>query len=70
MATSTPKRPDITPAQLVAGVPVLATLLQAFGIFDLSPEQRQALSDAITYSIGLVGADAIIRFGRNLAARS
>jgi hypothetical protein len=64
-----PQRPNITPAQLVAAVPVVASLLSAFGVYDLSPEQQDALSDAVTYSIALVGGDAIIRFGRNLARR-
>ena len=70
--SSTPvlKSPDVTPVQLVAIVPVLAALLRAFGVYDLSPEQQNALNDAVTFAIGLVGADAVIRFGRALSRRS
>lgn len=60
------KRPDITPAQIVGIVPVLAALLSAFGVGDLNPEQKDALESAITYSLVLLGADAFIRIGRNV----
>jgi len=62
-------RPDITPAQLVSLVPLLASLLHAFGLYDLSQEQQDALGDAVEWAMALVGGDAIIRFGRNLAER-
>lgn len=65
-----PKRPDITPAQLVAGIPILATLLRAFGVYDLNKEEQDALSDATVWAMALLGADAAIRFGRNLASRA
>ena len=66
--------PDITPPQIVAmviaGVPILATLLRAFGIYDLSLEAQQALSDALTWAGvlagALIGGDALLRTGRNL----
>lgn len=54
-------RPDITPAQvtglLVAGVPILANLLAAFGIFHPTPEQQDALIQAAKW--GGVGAGTL-----------
>lgn len=66
--------PDITPPQIVAfviaGIPVIATLLRAFGVFDLSVEQEKALSDALTwagvFAAALIGGDAVVRTGRNI----
>lgn len=63
------KRPDLTPAQLIAGVPVIANLLAAFGVYSLSDVQQAALTDTLQYALVLVGADAIIRVGRNIALR-
>lgn len=60
------KRPDITPAQIVAAIPVLAALLSSFGVFELSPAQSDALESAVTFAVALVGGDAIIRLGRSL----
>jgi len=69
------QRPDLTPAQLVgvalAGVPVLATLLRAFGVYDVSPDQQQALQDTVTWG-GVLGgllfaSDAGLRAARNHA---
>jgi hypothetical protein len=69
------QRPDLTPAQvtavLVAGVPVLATLLTAFGLADLDGRQQAALTDALTWGgvlAGLlIGGDATLRTARNMA---
>jgi hypothetical protein len=69
------RRPDVTPAQLVglvvAGVPVIATLLRAFGVFDLSQEQEDALSSAVGWACGfgavLLASDAGLRAARNAA---
>jgi hypothetical protein len=69
-------RPDVTPAQLVAlfvgGVPVIATLLHVFGVYDLSEEQQDALTKAIQWgglvAIALFGADAGLRAARGHAA--
>lgn len=66
--------PDITPPQivglLVGGVPILAEFLRAFGVYDISLEQQQALSNAVTWAtvIGgaLISGDALLRIGRNL----
>lgn len=60
------KTPDLSPAQLVAGIPIVAELLHAFGIFDLSQAQQDSLGKAVTYAFVLIGGDAIIRLGRNL----
>jgi len=65
-----PKRPDLTPAQMIAGIPIIASLLRAFGVYDLSREEQDALSDATTWAMALLGADAAIRFGRNLTGRA
>jgi hypothetical protein len=69
------QRPDLTPAQvvgvLVAGVPVVATLLRSFGVYDVGPEQQQALQETMTWgsiAAGLLFAsDAGVRAARNAA---
>jgi hypothetical protein len=66
-------RPDITPPQLtatiVAGIPILASLLSAFGLYDLTPAQQEAMSDAVTWAgvlgAALIGGDAALRTARN-----
>ena len=69
------KQPDITPAQLVgvivAGVPVVATLLRAFGVYDVTADQQQALQETVTWG-GVLGgvlfaSDAGLRAARNHA---
>jgi hypothetical protein len=68
-------QPDITPAQLVgvivAGVPVIATLLRAFGVYEVTPEQQHALQETVTWGAVLGGAlfasDAGLRAARNHA---
>jgi hypothetical protein len=68
-------RPDITPAQivgvLVAAVPVIAALLRAFGAYETTPDQQQALQDAIVWcgvTAGvLFASDAGVRAARNAA---
>jgi len=62
-------RPDITPAQLVGMIPLVAEFGHAFGLYTLSQPQQDSLSKLVLAGIGLFGADAIIRFGRNLAHR-
>jgi hypothetical protein len=71
---STEVMPEVTRPQIIAiaiaGVPILATLARAFGIYDLSIEQEKALSDALTWAGvlagSLIGGDAILRTGRNI----
>lgn len=59
-------RPDLTPAQIAGGVPVIANLANAFGIFHLSASQADSLQATILYGLVLVGGDAAVRVGRNL----
>ena len=66
--------PDITPPQiggmLIGGIPIIAELLRAFGVYDLGIEQQEALSNAVTWASvlggALIGGDAILRTGRNM----
>jgi len=68
-------RPDVTPTQLLgvllAGVPVVASSLRAFGVYDLSKDQQQALRDAGQWgaisAVGLFLSDAGLRAARNHA---
>ena len=67
-------RPDITPPQIaalvIAGIPILAQLLRAFGIYDLDGDEQEALSNAVTWASvlagALIGGDAVLRTGRNI----
>jgi len=68
------QRPDLTPAQvaavLVAGVPVIATLLTVFGVAELDSQQQEALTNALSWGgvlAGLlIGGDATLRTARNV----
>src|SRR5690348_2309275 len=68
-------RPNITAAQiaglLVGGVPIVASLLHVFGVYDLSKEQQDALTTALQWGVvaagTLFGADAALRASRNHA---
>ncbi len=70
MTSSGLNRPSITPAQLVAGIPILAEFGHAFGLYTLSGPQQDSLTKVVTWAFVLIGGDAIIRFGRNLAHRA
>ena len=59
-------RPDLTPAQLIAGIPIIGELLHTFGAYDLSQAQQDSLGKTVTFCFGLLGADAAVRIGRNL----
>ena len=63
------KRPDFTAAQAIASLPVLATLGHALGVRELSKDRREALEKTIPWALVLIGADALLRTGRNLGAR-
>lgn len=75
MAGSKLSRPAVTPAQviglLIAAVPIVASLLHAFGVYDLSVEQQHALSDTLGWAAGAAAAlfvsDAGLRAARNHA---
>jgi hypothetical protein len=68
-------RPDITAAQviglLIVGLPILANLLRAFGVYDLNPEQTTALEDGLKWAALVAGtlfvSDAGLRAARNQA---
>lgn len=60
-------RPDLTAAQIVAGIPVIANLLSAWGIFTPSAAQQITLRDAMLWGFGLIAGDALLRTGRNIA---
>jgi len=55
---------------VAAGIPIIAQLLHAFGIYDLSVEAQVALNNAVTWASvlagSLIGGDALLRLGRNL----
>lgn len=61
-------RPDITPAQIIAGIPIIAELLHSFNLYTLTAPQQDSLSKAVTWGFVLIGGDAAIRIGRNVAA--
>lgn len=64
-----PAKPDITKAQLIGAVPVVAKLLSAFGVYTLSGAQQEALTLALGSGAVLFIADAIIRHGRAVALK-
>lgn len=64
-----PRRPDITPAQIVGMIPLVAEFAHSWGIYSMSQPQQDSLSKLVLGGIALFGADAIIRLGRNLAQR-
>lgn len=66
---TTAKRPDITPAQIVLSIPILAELLHSFGVYVLSQAQQDSLSKAVTWALVLAGSDALLHIGRNIAHR-
>lgn len=63
----TGRRPDITPAQIIAGIPLIANFLAAYGVWAPTLKQQGVLSDLLTWAFALLGADAAIRIGRNVA---
>lgn len=61
------KTPDITPAQVVAALGSILSVLVSFGV-DLTAEQRDSLLDLTgILAAFLLGSDALIRFGRSRA---
>jgi len=64
VVTAPPAKPDITKAQLVGSVPIVAKLLTAFGVYTLTADQQEALTLALGGGAALFVADAVIRFGR------
>lgn len=64
-----PAKPDITKAQIVGAVPVVANLLAAFHVYTVTGAQEHALELALGGGVALFVADAIIRFGRSIGLR-
>ncbi len=59
------KTPDITPAQLVAVIGSVISVLVAFG-FNLTKEQERAILDLAQHLAPFIlASDALIRFGRS-----
>jgi len=63
------RQPDITPAQLISAVPVIAGLAAGVGAWEPTAEQSRLVRGAILWSAALVAADAFLRVGRGAAAR-
>jgi L-aminopeptidase/D-esterase-like protein len=60
------QRPDITPAQVIAGIPIVGETAHAFGVFTLSAPQQDSLEKVVLWAFALVAGDAVLRVGRNL----
>jgi hypothetical protein len=63
------RQPDVTPAQMISAVPVIAGLAAGIGAWDPTEEQSRLVRGAMLWSAALVAADAILRVGRGAAAR-
>jgi len=61
------RRPDLTPAQLLATVPLVVALLVVVDVFDLAADERDALKWALVWAVALLAADTLLRIGRNIA---
>lgn len=66
----TGNKPDITPIQVVSGIPLLANLLNVFGVYNLTPEQTDSLEKFGLWAIALIFGDAAIRIGRNVGNKT
>lgn len=64
-----PKRPDVTPIGYAAIVGVVIQFARAFGIWDASEEQADALLAACALLGTLAIGDTVLRGFRNLARR-
>lgn len=62
--------PDLTPAQIVSGIPLVANALSAFGVYNLTAEQTDSLEKLGIWAIALIFGDAAIRIGRNVAKKN
>lgn len=60
-------RPSITVAQIIAGIPLLANMLAAYGVWSPSLRQQETLRDTLIWAFALIGGDAVIRLGRNIS---
>lgn len=58
--------PDITPAQIIGAIAAAAGPVCRLAGIDLSAEQLAAVDDLKVIGLGLIGADAALRIGRNV----
>lgn len=58
--------PDITPAQVIGAIAAAAGPVCRLAGIDLSAEQLGAIDDLKVIGLGLIGADAALRIGRNV----
>ena len=63
------RQPDLTPAQMISAVPVIAGVVAGMGGWDPTKEQSRLVRGAMIWSAALVAADAFLRVGRGAAAR-
>jgi hypothetical protein len=61
------RRPDITVAQILSVIPVIAGLLAAFDVYEVNDEEAEALKFAILWGIALIFGDAGLRAARNFS---
>lgn len=64
----TGSQPDITPVQIVSGIPLIANALSVFGVYNLTAEQTDSLEKLGIWAIALIFGDAAIRIGRNVGS--
>lgn len=62
------KTPNFTPVQIVSGIPILAELMHAYGVYDMSQAQQDSLGKAVTWAFVVIGSDAVIRVGRSVGS--
>ena len=60
------KRPDITPAQVLGALAAAVGPACSLAGVDLSTAQLAAVDDLKIIGLGLIGADAVLRIGRNV----
>lgn len=59
-------RPAVTIPQLIAGIPLIANLLAAWGVFTPTASEQSTLTDLLLWAGALIAGDAVIRVGRNI----
>lgn len=64
-----PARPDITPVGYTVIVGAVVQFARAFGIWDASAEQEEALNSACYMLVALGLGDVALRAARNIASR-
>jgi hypothetical protein len=64
-----PKKPDVTPTMYVVVIGAITQFSRAFGIWDASPEQVDALNVACGMLVTIGLGDVLLRGFRNLSQR-